>query len=104
MEEHRATCETEGRYVEAELAKNRIAELKQQAFTSQMEELLFLHEQQRQECEQAHIKQYQEFNEHWDRELQQSQQEDSKEIQVLEEKHTQDIQVNRQTLEEKLSQ
>ncbi len=56
-----------------------------------MEELMFLHEQQRNECEQAHIKQYQEFNEHWDRELQQSQQEDSKEIQALEEKHTQDI-------------
>jgi len=91
MEEHRATCEAEGRYVEAELAKNRIAELKEQQFTSQMEELMFLHEQQRNECEQAHIKQYQEFNEHWDRELQQSQQEDSKEIQALEEKHTQDI-------------
>jgi len=29
MEEHRATCEAEGRYVEAELAKNRIAELKE---------------------------------------------------------------------------
>ena len=29
MEEHRATCESEGRYVEAELAKNRIAELKE---------------------------------------------------------------------------
>lgn len=69
MEEHRATCEAEGRYVEAELAKNRIAELKEQQFTSQMEELMFLHEQQRNECEQAHIKQYQEFNEHWDREL-----------------------------------
>jgi hypothetical protein len=41
-----------------------------------MEELIFLHDQQRQECEQAHIKQYQEFNEHWDRELQQAQQED----------------------------
>jgi hypothetical protein len=91
MEEHRATCEAEGRYVEAELAKNRIAELKEQQFTSQMEELMFLHGQQRNECEQAHIKQYQEFNEHWDRELQQSQQEDSKEIQALEEKHTQDI-------------
>ena len=44
MEEHRATCEGEGRYVEAELAKNRIAELKEQQFTSQMEELLFLHD------------------------------------------------------------
>jgi len=29
MEEHRATCESEGRYVEAEMAKNRIAELRQ---------------------------------------------------------------------------
>lgn len=44
MEEHRATCEAEGRYVEAELAKNRIAELKEQAFSSQMEELLYLHD------------------------------------------------------------
>lgn len=32
MEEHRATCEKEGRYVEAEMAKNRIAELKEQEF------------------------------------------------------------------------
>jgi len=29
MEEHRTTCEKEGRYVEAEMAKNRIAELKE---------------------------------------------------------------------------
>ena len=32
MEEHRATCEKEGRYVEAEMAKNRIIELKEQEF------------------------------------------------------------------------
>jgi hypothetical protein len=29
MEEHRATCEAEGRYVEAEMAKNRINELRE---------------------------------------------------------------------------
>lgn len=29
MEEHRATCEVEGRYVEAEMAKNRIEELRE---------------------------------------------------------------------------
>ena len=28
LEEHRQTCEREGKYVEAEMAKNRIAELK----------------------------------------------------------------------------
>jgi len=33
MEEHRATCEAEGRYVEAEMAKNRIEELREQDFS-----------------------------------------------------------------------
>lgn len=45
MEEHRDRCEREGRYVEAEMAKNRIAELKEQEFTRAMEELYFMHEQ-----------------------------------------------------------
>lgn len=61
--------ERDGRYVEAEMAKNRISELKHQQFTQKHEELIFMHEQQKQECEGAHIKQYQEFNEHWDHEL-----------------------------------
>ena len=51
MEEHRTTCEREGRYVEAEMAKNRIQELKDTEFNRTMEELYFMHEQQRQECE-----------------------------------------------------
>lgn len=88
MEEHRSTCEKEGRYVEAEMAKNRIAELKEQEFTRAQEELIFMHEQQRQECEQAHIKQYQDFNEHWDNELQQAQTDDQNEILAVEERHT----------------
>ena len=32
LEEHRNTCEREGKYVEAEMAKNRITELKQQDY------------------------------------------------------------------------
>ena len=43
MEEHRRTCELEGRYVEAEMAKNRIAELKEQEYARQMEEMVFMH-------------------------------------------------------------
>lgn len=71
-------------YVEAEMAKNRIAELKEQEFQRQMEEMLFKHQQQREECELAHVKQYQEFREHWDRELRAAEEQDQKEIQELE--------------------
>lgn len=45
MEDHRRTCEEEGRYVEAEMAKNRIAELKEQEQGRKMEELAFMHQQ-----------------------------------------------------------
>lgn len=58
MEEHRHTCEKEGKYVEAEMAKNRVADLKQQDQQRKYEELIFDQTQQREECEQAHIKQY----------------------------------------------
>ena len=61
-EQFREQCEKEGRYVEAEMAKNRVAELKAQDFQRQMEEKAFSHQTQREECENAHIKQYQEFN------------------------------------------
>lgn len=104
MEEHRATCEQEGRYVEAEMAKNRIAELKEQEYARQMEEMVFMHQQQREECEQAHIKQYQEFNEHWDEQLQNAQQDDQNEIIALEDKHTHELEQNRQHLEHTLPQ
>ena len=51
MEEHRSQCEKEGRYVEAEMAKNRIGELKEQHHSQQVEEMVFTHQQQREECE-----------------------------------------------------
>lgn len=41
LEEHRQTCEEEGKYVEAEMAKNRINELKLQDYNKRYEELIF---------------------------------------------------------------
>lgn len=67
----------EGKYVEAEMAKNRIAELKVQDYQRRKEELVFNQAQQREECEQAHIKQYSEFNQQWDEDLMQTQKEDA---------------------------
>jgi len=102
LEEHRHTCEVEGKYVEAEMAKNRIAELKLQDYQRRQEELIFNQTQQREECEQAHIKQYQEFNQQWDDDLLQTQKEDAQALGELEDRHTQEIERNRQELEEKL--
>ena len=95
MEEHRRTCEEEGRYVEAQMAKNRIAELKEQEQSRKMEELNFMHQSQREECEAAHIRQYQEFNEHWDRQLEAATKQDQKELLDLEDKHTMELEKNR---------
>ena len=84
------------------MAKNRIAELKEQEFTLQMQQLQFAHQQKREEIEQAHIKQYQEFNQHWDFQLQQAQEEDQQELNDLEEKHAKQLEENRSKLEEGL--
>ena len=41
LEQHRATCEVEGKYVEAEMALNRINELKIQDYERRLQELTF---------------------------------------------------------------
>ena len=55
LEDHRHTCEMEGKYVEAEMAKNRVAELRSQDYHRRYDEMIFNQTQQREECEQAHI-------------------------------------------------
>lgn len=102
LEEHRNTCEVEGKYVEAEMAKNRIAELKYQDYERKKNELLFNQAHQREECEQAHIKQYHEFNQQWDDDLLQTQQEDAQALGQLERQHAQELEQNNKELNEKL--
>lgn len=47
---------------EAEMAKNRIIELKQQDLQKRREELLLQQAQEREEVENAHVEEYQQFN------------------------------------------
>jgi len=101
LDEHRQSCEQEGKYVEAEMAKNRINELKIQDYERRMATKLMQQAQQREDCEQAHIKQYQQFNQ-WDEDLLQTQQEDSQALAELEDRQTKEIENNRQILEENL--
>lgn len=85
------------------MAKNRIAELKEQEFQRQMEEMLFEHQRQREDCEQAHIKQYQEFRTHWDNELKIREEADQAQIHELDQHHIRVLQENREEVQKKLS-
>lgn len=109
MEEHLSTlqtymraCESEGKYVEAEMAKKRIAELKWKDYENKKAELELKQAQQRQECEDAHTKQYAEFNQQWDQDLLQTQKEDAQALGELEDRHTKELQKNKEDLEAKL--
>ena len=70
LEEHRRNCEREGNYVEAEMAKSRIDELKLQDGQRQMENLLLKQQQDRLQIEEAHTKEYEQFQNEWDRRMQ----------------------------------
>jgi hypothetical protein len=63
-------------FTEAEMAQNRILELKEQEFNMQYQQLVFQHQQRQEEIQHAHIEQYQEFNKHWDSVLAKAQEED----------------------------
>ena len=51
LEKHRENCEEDGKYVEAEMAKNRVAELRAQDYHRKFDEMVFNQTQQREECE-----------------------------------------------------
>ena len=102
LQEHMTKCEVEGQYVEAEMAKNRISELKIKDYENKKAELEFNQTQQRVECEEAHKKQYAEFNAQWDQDLLQTQQEDAQALGELEDKHTRELQQLKNDLENKL--
>lgn len=69
LEEHQAICEREGRYVEADLAKNRIIELKGQMEAGKKEEIMQRHFIEKQQIEEEHMSEFNEFNEFWDKKM-----------------------------------
>lgn len=69
LEKHRAVCEKEGKYEEAELAKTRLAQLRQHEENRRREELRSQQLAERLGVEEAHMKELQEFNDIWDRKV-----------------------------------
>lgn len=87
LEEHCKNCENEGKYVEAEMAKNRIKELKEQKKQMDLEELLNRQQNENIELEETHILEFNNFNQDWDKRMNAFQVHSSSLIKDLEQKH-----------------
>lgn len=66
LEEHRKNCEVQGKYVEAEIAKNRLEELRNHEFSRRKEALRSRQIAERLGVEEAHMLEFQQFNAAWE--------------------------------------
>ncbi|KAG5190232.1 hypothetical protein JKP88DRAFT_299584 [Tribonema minus] len=69
LEEHRRNCERQGKYVEAEIAKNRLDELKLHEENRRKEAMRSRQIAERLGVEEAHMLEFQQFNMVWDRKM-----------------------------------
>jgi len=69
LQAHQVQCEKEGRYVEAEVAKNRLIELKKQLEMSKKEDIKGRQVYEKAQLEQEHIEEFREFNDYWDKKM-----------------------------------
>ena len=67
LEEHRKACERQGKYVEAEIAKNRLDELKLHEENRRREAMRSRQIAERLGVEEAHMLEFQQFNMIWDK-------------------------------------
>jgi hypothetical protein len=69
LENHRKLCEKNANYVEAEMAKNRVAELKRQYEAYRKEDVRSKHAGEKQQIEEAHLAEFNQFNDFWDKKM-----------------------------------
>jgi hypothetical protein len=70
LEEHRKNCESEGKYVEAEIARNRLEELRLHEENRRREAMRSRQIAERLGVEEAHMLEFQQFNKVWDEKMQ----------------------------------
>merc|ERR1719473_681548 len=69
LEEHRIECEKNGKYVEAEIAKKRLDELREHEENRQREAMKSRQITERLGVEEAHMMEFQQFNAIWDKKM-----------------------------------
>jgi hypothetical protein len=70
LEEHRKNCESESKYVEAEIARNRLEELRLHEENRRREAMRSRQIAERLGVEEAHMLEFQQFNKVWDEKMQ----------------------------------
>jgi len=90
LDQHRIACEESGRYEEAELARDRLAELRTQEEQRRRAELRSEQLGERLDVEEAHMKELQEFNAAWDAKFAEFEDHAQKLQEMLAERHAQD--------------
>ncbi|RLN90549.1 hypothetical protein BBJ28_00012307 [Nothophytophthora sp. Chile5] len=87
LEEHRKNCERQGKYVEAEIAKNRLEELKVHEENRRKEAMRSRQIAERLGVEEAHMLEFQQFNQVWDRKMDEYERNVEELVVAMREKH-----------------
>ena len=87
LEEHRKNCERQGKYVEAEIAKNRLEELKLHEENRRKEAMRSRQIAERLGVEEAHMLEFQQFNIVWDKKMQQYEDHADELVEAMQERH-----------------
>ncbi|CAD8049387.1 unnamed protein product [Paramecium sonneborni] len=67
--DHQKSCEKAGKYLEADLAKKRLAELKKELDSKNKGDVKDRHCSEKQEIEKAHLDEFNQFNTFWDQKM-----------------------------------
>lgn len=102
LTQHQKKCEEEGKYVEAEMAMNRIKELKKQLKDREDNELELRHQNDLYELEETHISEFNSFNEEWDKRMNEFQMHAAQLMQSLVEKQEEELKKYREEIYDKL--
>ena len=91
LEEHRKNCEQQGKYVEAEIAKNRLTELKSHEDNRQKEAMRARQIAERLGVEEAHMLEYKQFNLTWDKIFQDCEKKSQDLVESMKERHISEL-------------
>ena len=92
LEDHKKSCERAGKYVEAEIAKKRLEELRQHEENRREEDLRSRQIAQRLGIEEAHMLEFQQFNAMWDRTMKEYEERAGELLEAMRQRHELDAQ------------
>ena len=98
LEEHRKNCERQGKYVEAEIAQNRLEELKMHEENRRKEAMRSRQIAERLGVEEAHMLEFQQFNEIWDKKMRDYEAHAAELVEAMKERHAAELRDFQSTL------